>query len=92
MVCLLRLALWFSKGFWFLTLMVTALCCFFSGWLASLVSFYKYLIYVSEASLDVPPSHVSHNGFLHFYLMECLVNKGENEWHKFMFAGGAIFS
>jgi len=72
--------------------MVTALCCFVSGWLASLVSFYKYLIYVSEASLDVPPSHVSQNGFLHFYLMECLVNKGENEWHKFMFAGGAIFS
>ena len=42
--------------------------------------------------LHVPPSHVSQNGFLHFYLMECLVNKGENEWHKFMFAGGAIFS
>jgi hypothetical protein len=52
--------------------MVIALCCCFSERLVLLVRWYKYLIYVSEASICAVPSCI-------FYLTECFVNKGENE-------------
>ena len=64
--------------------MVIALCCCFSEQLVLLVRWYKYLIYVSEASICAVPSCI-------FYLMECFVNKGENEGHKFILQGELTF-